>query len=215
MDADGRQRRRLTSGSDSDPAWSPDGTKIVFSRGLADGHSRLFLVDVESRRVTQLTDSDTYQDQDPDWSPDGERIAFMRNADGFPSIYVINADGANLRRLTRTGLSADTAPTWSPDAELIAFLRDEDQEGNYNLCIMDANGTDPHLLVEGGYDFSTVLPPAPVWSTDGQNIAFFRNRTLYAIRPDGSGERILLELARPEELPHAVLMEIDWIGPGP
>lgn len=198
MDADGTHLRQLTTGAnprDSDPAWSPDGTRIVFSRLLDDGHSRLFVVHIETGAVAQLTDDATYQDQDPDWSPDGTRIAFMRNADSFPSIYVIDADGTNLRRLVQMRPAADSAPAWSPDGTQIAFVRDEDQEGDYNLYVMDADGTDVHQLADvGGED---LLAPAPVWSPDGAYIAFFRGPVLHAIQVGSSSETTLFELDEP------------------
>ena len=60
----------------SNPAISPDGTQILFSRGGVDkkrdrqmGH--LWLVDVESGRLRELT-SGSFQVSSPVWSPDGK-----------------------------------------------------------------------------------------------------------------------------------------------
>jgi TolB protein len=193
VDADGSNLRQLTDGpklNDYDPAWSPDATKIVFSRLLKDGFSRLFVVDVESLDVTQLTDDETYQDQDPDWSPDGKTIAFMRNADTYPSIYLIDADGTDLRRLTESK-HGDSSPAWSPDGEQIAFVRDLNQESLFDVFVMAADGTGVRQIADGG---GVLQPPEPVWSPDGDQIAFFLGTSLSVMAADGPGETIVLEV---------------------
>ena len=56
------------------PTWAPDGHAICFT-GMSRGLTDLFVVDVASGAVRQLT-SDAYADLQPAWSPDGQRIAF-------------------------------------------------------------------------------------------------------------------------------------------
>ena len=72
----------------SDPSWSPDGTRIAFSR-----HSEIWVMNADGTNQTKLLDSD----QCPRWSPDGTKIAFEGNGD----IWVMNADGTNQRKLTK------------------------------------------------------------------------------------------------------------------
>ncbi len=56
------------------PAWSPDGKHIVFT-GMVDGQADLFMYNLRSKRVTQLTD-DLYSEVQANWSPDGSKLAF-------------------------------------------------------------------------------------------------------------------------------------------
>ena len=72
-----------------DPAWSPDGSVIVFSRseGL---DSNLWIMPPGALVPVQVTfASGTVGDGAPAWSPDGSRIAFHSDRDGNLDIYVI------------------------------------------------------------------------------------------------------------------------------
>lgn len=135
------------------PAWSPDGTQIVFSADRRQGHGTLlWSVDVISkklRRVTSPKKRTTFvRDLQPAWSPDGTHIAFASNrhvptADdaGDLDIYSIAADGSGLAQLTSDpGVATD--PTYSPDGKRILFVSDRDQKNAYEseLYVMAAGG---------------------------------------------------------------------------
>ena len=121
MNADGKNLIKLTRGSN--PSWSPDGTKLVFSFGL--GRFRgdvtdIFIMDANGANRVNLTKGRHKQNSLPAWSPDGTEIAFASYRDENFEIYVMNADGKNLKNLT-LHLDDDTCPTWSPDGRKIAF----------------------------------------------------------------------------------------------
>jgi len=73
----GHETRRISFpgiGAVNNPAWSPDGLTIAFS-GSVGGITDLYLYDMQSEEITQLT-NDKYADLQPTWSPDGRTIAF-------------------------------------------------------------------------------------------------------------------------------------------
>ncbi len=148
--SDGGGRRRLTStGSDFEPAWSPQGDLVVFTRASEQGDpGDLYLIDVKSRTVTQLTSSPDY-DHQANWSPDGERIVFERDFDdvnGF-SIVVVDVDGSHVRRLTAKHAGFfDTGPAYSPSGTKIAFGRDR-PTFFADLFVMRADGTNEHRIL--------------------------------------------------------------------
>jgi PKD repeat protein len=104
--ADGSQFRQLTSepGSDAEPAWSPDGGRILFTIG----GSELALMSPDGTNVTQLASG-----YSPSWSSDG-RIAFTYDVPDFvgsstPYVAVMAEDGSSLVTLTE-----GSAPKWRP-----------------------------------------------------------------------------------------------------
>jgi dipeptidyl aminopeptidase/acylaminoacyl peptidase len=108
----------------SNPAISPDGTTILFSRGHVDmtrdqNQSNLWAIDVAGQRLRQLTDG-AWNDSAPVWSPDGKRIAFMSNRSGSSQLHVMWADTRETLQLTRSE-RAPGGVVWSPDGKQIAF----------------------------------------------------------------------------------------------
>lgn len=149
LDVERRDLRRLTSdGSVRDPAWSPDGTRIVAVQKRV-GRDNLVLVDPESGSVTPLTSfASDVQLYTPAWSPDGRRVAFgMFDEHGVRSIAVIDRDGAGLRTLT-ADTSNNRYPVWSDDGTRIAFTSHAD--GIPNVHIMSADGTDRRVVTAVG-----------------------------------------------------------------
>jgi plastocyanin len=124
INADGTGARRLTDSQNygGEPAWSPDGAKLAFTRITRDPEWTLleyldpdiYVINADGSGLTRLT-TDAHSGN-PAWSPDGRRIAFTRGSE----IYVMNADGSGATRLTNNP-GQDNAPAWSPDGTKIAF----------------------------------------------------------------------------------------------
>ena len=106
------------------PNISPDGQQILFTCRWVDKmsdryRSNLWIVDVEGKRVRELTHGD-WQDSSPVWSPDGEKIAFISDRDGTSQLHVMwfeTREVAQLTHLERTPGSL----RWSPDEKMLAF----------------------------------------------------------------------------------------------
>jgi dipeptidyl aminopeptidase/acylaminoacyl peptidase len=108
----------------SNPAISPDGNTVLFSRGYVDmmrdqNQSNLWAIDTGGQRLRQLTDG-AWADSSPAWSPDGKRIAFLSNRSGSTQLHVMWADTRETLQLTRLE-RAPGGVTWSPDGRQIAF----------------------------------------------------------------------------------------------
>ena len=93
------------------PAWSPDGTQIVF-HSMRDDNREIYVMNADFSNLQRLTNNEA-EDSFPVWSPDGSQIAFQSDRDGNYEIYVMSADGSNLMNLTNNSAD-DTIPTWYP-----------------------------------------------------------------------------------------------------
>ncbi|MGI0005903.1 MAG: TolB family protein, partial [Nitrososphaera sp.] len=92
--------------------WSPDGTKIVFAAGKANGG--IYVVNLDGSGLAKLTSSG----QKPDWSPDGTRIVFSANG----TLLITNSDGRSGFE-TLPSFSGGEFPRWSPDGTKILFSK--------------------------------------------------------------------------------------------
>lgn len=136
---DGGYLKRLTDNStqDTSPAWSPDGARIAYS-------DRWDSYEPEEYVVTMSPDGSSQryrtEGRTPDWSPDGSRIVF---AGYYGAIYEMDANGTGERPLM-TNQAYNANPAFSPGGGKIVF--ESDLDGDYDLYVMDADGTDVRQL---------------------------------------------------------------------
>jgi TolB protein len=114
MSADGTDQELLApfdygvTGSSNGPEWSPDGASLVFHRDVSRA-PQVFVLDVNSRRVRQLSSSG--RNEDPTWAPDGRHVAFVSDRSGRRQLWVIDMDTGRIRQLRTAG--AVRLPSWS------------------------------------------------------------------------------------------------------
>ena len=148
------------------PAWSPDGSTIVY-QGFVQGQYDIYAIDVQTRERRRLTAHAAF-DGEPQWSPDGMQIVFTSSRDdGVFYLYVMNRDGSEQRRLNSIPYSLH--PFWSPDQRRIGFDADVDSDGWQELAIMNANGSGQRMVYDPGPE-ATVF--AGSWSPDGRMLGF-------------------------------------------
>jgi Tol biopolymer transport system component len=218
VNPDGSNLKRLTSGKGVkySPAWSPDGTQIAY-RLENNNQAHIYVMDADGSNAHQVTKGN-YKDYQVAWSPDGQRFAVTSGtAWNAADVYVINIDGSNRKIVAKTNNTA-SQPSWSPDGKQIVFNKNDG-----NVYTVSASGGTAKILVKNGSDARwspdgktlvfangdinllkngktirlTDTPEKeyhPVWSPDGQQIAFMRSSDdgstwrIYVMSVDGSGE---------------------------
>ncbi|HWK36384.1 S9 family peptidase [Sphingomonas sp.] len=189
--------------------WSPDGSRVAFvsatpstepemeadpivitrywyrpARGWParfndNKHLHLFVADVASGQVTQLTDGQYYE-HSPDWSPDGRTLLFVSNHEADPDltynadIFTLDLATKAIRQITHTR-GIESAPTWSPDGRTILYSGLKRQ-----VTSSESNMEEPHAWtldvasgqareIGAGVDSTQ---GRPVWSPDGKSVYF-------------------------------------------
>jgi Tol biopolymer transport system component len=115
---DGRLNQLTEEPTDTEPAFSPDGTAIVFVRG---GH--LFSVRADGSGLRQLS-SGAGIDSKPVLSPDGRLVVFERRAaaGALADLYTVRARGGGLHPMTSSAAD-DHDADFSADGRTVAFVR--------------------------------------------------------------------------------------------
>jgi Tol biopolymer transport system component len=154
--------------TDSDPAWSPTGREIAFTRQVGSDYL-LHVLDVSTGIVTRLTQpAGMYTaDTDPDWSPDGTTIAFTHSAEPSSPEY---ENSNHLAFVTYRGPHPGTMrvlpnsagphdpcviwqigrrdPTFSPDGTAIAYVAYATNTVNFARTTTRGADVDPGLVAQ-------------------------------------------------------------------
>lgn len=210
---DGSRTVRLTNTPvwhETDPAASPDGRGVAFSRRRGGGSPVIWVMSLDGAVRKRLTSG---FDHDPAWSPDGRTIYFSRillQSDRGPnfslnescgSIYRTGADGTDPRRLTnppwKDSFHHHGDPAVSPDGRRIAFTDANQCSGgttSFALRVVDQDGqaTEDLSRLEGNA-YYPVSPEyaSPSWSPDGEHLVLGGDGALYVAHRTGSGARRL------------------------
>jgi eukaryotic-like serine/threonine-protein kinase len=200
INVDGSGLKQLTPapGSDFEPAWSPDGTRIAFT-SVRGGFRQIYSLDIDSLDVTLLTNTTSaIESSQPAWSPDGTKIAYMAKRVGAYQVWSMNDDGQEAVQLAHSGQELwDYLPNWSPDGRTVFF--NQRRPGAFRPWLMQI---DYPSLDQEPRRMNFVTPIEDVsFSADGYWLAFEGmdsegNREIYYMTVAGSGRTRLTNDAK-------------------
>jgi len=220
IEAAGGKDKQVTSGedwNDTDPQWSPDGSRIAFvsdrtGREYDDSHNKdVWVIYADGGALTKISDHN-FDDDLPRWSPDGKQILFAgRTARRqFPKLYLAPSTGGSASKLIADDF--DLIPTnlhWA-GANEVRF--ETGVKGTEHVFRVDLSARKAVPVTSGersvrGFDINQKTGVMTYIGNDFEHMD-----DLYASALDGSGERQLthvnaklwseLELAKVERIPY-------------
>lgn len=159
MRADGSQLSRLTEiGGVLSFNWSPAGESIVLEGGHAPGG--IYVVNIETRLVTCLTDNQVNDSTAPVWAPDGRHVLFKSDRE----LYIADTQ---MHEMTAVSTNKDVfwGGEWSPDGQFVSYLAGTAQQSLFILNLK----TGTSYIYPDLYGLDT-----PKWSPDSCHLVYSR-----------------------------------------
>jgi hypothetical protein len=204
MDADGRNRRRLTTdpGNEGEPTWTPDGSRIVYTATPRGGQPQLYALLPDGPPPRALT-TGPGGNHSPAVSADGRTLAFVSTRDGNQEVYLMPAAGGEAHRVTRTD-QRESYPRFLPNGDLVfAVERGGRSKGSRVVRLSGTAGEGVTLL-----ETEELIGGLAV-SRDGSRVAYVVGRLTDAargrarfnlfVRPLGAGSAPATVTLRPGE----------------
>jgi TolB protein len=161
---------RLTYGEwdDTNPALSPDGTKVAFASNR-DGTWDLYVLTLDSGEITRVTNSLEYESA-PSWSPDNQWLACEIYLNENLEVAIVSLTNGDQEPIPLTDdPSSDHSPAWAPDGRHVAFVSNRGSDSDIWLADLDKTGEERYINLSRT-PFSA--ESHPIWTRDGSKLAW-------------------------------------------
>lgn len=172
----------------SNLTWSPNGKDIAFN-GLANGQNDLYLYNLPTKKLIQLTD-DKYSDFQPSFSHDGKKIVFSSDRSTYGQFLEqdipFNLAVYDLETKKTTDIKVfnganNLNPQFAPDDQSIYFLSNRDGFRNLYRYHLNTGTTDQMTNLFTGISGITEFSPALSLSNKGDVVYSYYRAQKYAI----------------------------------
>jgi Tol biopolymer transport system component len=182
MNVNGTGIARLTSsaGLDTEPVFSPDGSRIAFATERF-GKLEIAVMNTNGTNVRRVT-VNSVEDIEPAWRPDGQEIAFARVfGEGQKGVFAIRPDGTGERLVTNPP-GEDHDPTYSPDGQQMVITSERPPFSPPYGNVYKINAATGAVVADLTAD-QEFAGGDPFWSQDGTRIAYFSSGTRFLKGP--------------------------------
>jgi hypothetical protein len=181
-DGSGKTTLADTTDPETQPAWSPNGSRIAYTRGGGTA-STIWLMNADGSNQTSLsTPLEEYRDFDPAWSPDGLQVVFTRRTidQSAPDrLVIVDVNTQGEQSLTE-GMQA----SWSPNGTLIAFAGSCGTAQDICVIQPDGSGLDQVIATTGEAG-------DPNWAPDASKLAYWEGQSTYTVNVNGTGDTLI------------------------
>lgn len=168
---------------EGEPALSPDGTRLAFSRFNGADHD-IFWVGLKGGEPVPISVGPA-DDRNPVWLPDGSGLAFSSERDGRAGVWRSDLSGGDVVQL----ISDAREPTIAPDGSQFAFTR-PDSTGHYRIFVAPLSEPSACRVVSGAVP-GTWSHLSPAFSPDGEELCFTDYHDLWLVDPSRGAFRKL------------------------
>lgn len=154
----------VSKGFRRNPAWSPDGTKIIYT-DIMEGRQGLWIIDVATKKEEQIFNSVNANATTPHWQNDNSIIFTLKSKDST-QLLQINSSGNNKKVIFSKLPVAAAFAALSPDGKTIAYS--VLTNGYRNIHLVKSDGTSEKEVTKDLY----LLQENPVWSNNGKYLYF-------------------------------------------
>jgi Tol biopolymer transport system component len=192
-DGSGLQEIDDGASGEFDPAWSPDGRKLVFSRG-----KEVVVRDLLAGEEVVVARTATERPR-PYFSPTGKRVIYADFTGRRSSIETVSATSGGTARVLASAPfgrgEGFSDPEYSPDGRRIVFVGTPPGKNGYGVWTMRRDGSRFHQLTHPRRGQREANDTFPSFSPDGRHVLLHRNddesSRLVRVRADGKKERVL------------------------
>jgi Tol biopolymer transport system component len=193
---------------DGNPAFTPDGRRIVFVRDQGPADRGLWIMNIDGSGLRRLTRNPFVREVDggdlaPNVSPDGKRVSFVRikRSEKLQALFVVRIDGTGLKQVTPYALEVARKQDWAPDGKRILMTTNADwvrpqESANLVTIRPDGSGMTPLTQFTGRKQNAF----AGSFSPDGKQIIFRLEQgdryALAVVDTDGQNVRMLTRLSK-------------------
>lgn len=166
-----QQLTNIRDAGEFNPSFSPNGKWVAHDVVAFDGSQSIYITDLTTGTSTPLSGAEA-GGNDAAFSPNGKWVLFDTAWTDTPNLYIVPVTGGTPTLVRENGIAGD----WAPSGKRIVF---QDMDGSIRTIPIQVMVGTETILVPSGQQ--------PVWSPDGNWVAYMLNGDIWKIAVNVQG----------------------------